>query len=198
MGRENRHRSAFRGREDGIQTRDEPTDGEIFHQYVRQVLVPELRPGDIVVMDNLRAHKQQRTIQAIEEAGCKVEFLPPYSPDLNPIEKMWSKVKGILRSLAARTSEKVDEAIRVALESVTPQDAQGWALLGERALFPFGRKHFPLPLAANGRDGPVRGAAVPPRRPFPKSNHRNNLFAQSAETTPRWKNYHIFHVVVDG
>ena len=80
-----------------MQTRDEPTDGEIFHQYVRQVLVPELRPGDIVVMDNLRAHKQQRTIQAIEAAGCRVEFLPPYSPDLNPIEKMWSKVKGILR-----------------------------------------------------------------------------------------------------
>ena len=108
-------------------TIDAPTDGEIFHQYVRQVLLPELRAGDIVVMDNLRAHKQQRTIQAIEAAGCRVEFLPPYSPDLNPIEKMWSKVKGILRSLAARTSEKLDEAIRVALGSVTPQDAKGWA-----------------------------------------------------------------------
>ena len=107
-------------------TIDAPTDGEIFHQYVRQVLVPELRPGDIVVMDNLRAHKQQRTIQAIEEAGCTVEFLPPYSPDLNPIEKMWSKVKGILRSLAARTSEKLDEALASALDSVTPQDAKGW------------------------------------------------------------------------
>ena len=77
-------------------TIDEPTDGEIFHQYVRKVLVPELRPGDIVVMDNLRAHKQQRSIQAIEAAGCRVEFLPPYSPNLNPIEKMWSKVKVFL------------------------------------------------------------------------------------------------------
>ena len=113
-----------------MQTRDEPTDGEIFHRYVRQVLVPELSPGDTVVMDNLRAHKQQRTIQAIEAAGCKVEFLPPYSPDLNPIEKLWSKVKGILRSLAARTSEKLDESIRIALDSVTLQDARGWGVLG--------------------------------------------------------------------
>ena len=107
-------------------TIDAATDGEVFHRYVVCFLVPELRPGDIVILDNLRAHKQQRTIAAIEAAGARVEFLPPYSPDLNPIEKMWSKIKTILRKLAARTSDALDEAIRVALESITPDDAAAW------------------------------------------------------------------------
>ena len=105
---------------------DAATDGEIFYQYVGRVLLPELRPGDIVVLDNLRSHKQQRVTDAIGAAGCRLEYLPPYSPDLNPIEKMWSKVKAILRKLAARTSEALDEAIRMALESITPTDAMGW------------------------------------------------------------------------
>jgi transposase len=104
---------------------DAATDGEIFFQYVVHILVPELRPGDIVVLDNLRSHKQQRVTDAIGAAGCRLEYLPPYSPDLNPIEKMWSKVKAILRKLAARTSEALDEAIRIALESITPADAAG-------------------------------------------------------------------------
>ena len=107
-------------------TVDAATDNEIFYQYVVRVLVPELRPGDIVVLDNLRSHKQQRVTDAIGAAGCRLEYLPPYSPDLNPIEKMWSKVKAILRKLAARTSEALDEAIRMALESITPTDAMGW------------------------------------------------------------------------
>ena len=105
---------------------DAATDGEIFYQYVLHVLVPELRPGDIVVLDNLRSHKQQRVTDAVRAAGGRLEYLPPYSPDLNPIEKMWSKVKAILRKLAARTSETLDEAIHIALESVTPTDALGW------------------------------------------------------------------------
>ena len=105
---------------------DAATDGEIFYQYVVRVLLPELRPGDIVVLDNLRSHKQQRVTDAIGSVGCRLEYLPPYSPDLNPIEKMWSKVKAILRKLAARTSEALDEAIRMALESITPTDARGW------------------------------------------------------------------------
>ena len=108
-------------------TIDAPTDKDIFLAYVRNVLVPSLRRGDIVVLDNLRSHKVPEVVAAIRSAGARAEFLPPYSPDLNPIEKMWSKVKGILRSLAARTSEKLDEAIRIALDSVTLQDAQGWA-----------------------------------------------------------------------
>ena len=66
-------------------TIDTATDGEVFHRYVVCFLVPELRPGDIVILDNLRAHKQQRTIAAIKAAGARVEFLPPYSPDLNPL-----------------------------------------------------------------------------------------------------------------
>ncbi len=107
-------------------TIDHPTDGEIFYQYVKCVLVPTLRPGDIVVLDNLAAHKQKRVFGLIEAAGARVELLPPYSPDLNPIEKMWSKLKAILRSLAARTSEELDIAIELALEAVTPQDAMGW------------------------------------------------------------------------
>ena len=114
---------------DGRTACNAATDGEIFYQYVVRVLVPELRPGNIVVLDNLRSHKQQRVTAAIEEAGGRVEFLPPYSPDLNPIEKMWSKFKAILRKLAARTSEALDEAIRVALESITPEDAAGWLAL---------------------------------------------------------------------
>lgn len=107
-------------------TIDHPTDGEIFYQYVKCVLVPALRPGDIVVFDNLSSHKQKRVFDQIEAAGARGELLPPYSPDLNPIEKMWSKLKAILRSLAARTSEELDIAIELALEMVTPQDAKGW------------------------------------------------------------------------
>ena len=107
-------------------TIDAATDNEIFYQFVIRILVPKLRPGDIVILDNLSSHKQQRVRVAIEAAGARLEYLPPYSPDLNPIEKMWSKVKAILRKLAARTSEALDEAIRIALESVTPSDAAGW------------------------------------------------------------------------
>ena len=107
-------------------TIDSPTDGEIFYRYVLHVLLPELNAGDIVVLDNLGPHKQQRVVEAIQGAGCRVEFLPPYSPGLNPIEKMWSKFKSILRKLAARTSEALDEAIRSTLECITPQDAASW------------------------------------------------------------------------
>lgn len=107
-------------------TIDEATDEEIFFQYVKCVLVPALRPGDIVVFDNLSAHKQQRVSDQIEAAGCKVKRLPPYSPDLNPIEKMWSKFKAILRSLAACTSEELDMAIAFALDCVSSRDAVGW------------------------------------------------------------------------
>ena len=85
-----------------------------------------LRPGDIVVMDNLSAHKDDRVIAAIESAGAIACFLPPYSPDFNPIESMWSKVKGVLRSLKARTAEALLDAIGVALRAVTTADAQGW------------------------------------------------------------------------
>ena len=87
---------------------------------------PTLHVGDIVVMDNLSAHKDQQTQALIEQAGAELRFLPPYSPDLNPIEKMWSKVKTFLRAAKARTEEELYQAIRLALKTVTPQDAQGW------------------------------------------------------------------------
>ena len=102
------------------------TDTEVFRAYVRKVLCPTLRPGDIVVMDNLSPHKNAATLQLIEAVGATARFLPAYSPDLNPIEKMWSKVKQQLRSAEARTREALTEAIGAALRSVTRQDAINW------------------------------------------------------------------------
>jgi len=102
------------------------TDTEVFRSYVREVLAPTLRPGDIVVMDNLAPHKNEETLALITQAGAQARFLPAYSPDFNPIEKMWSKVKNHLRSAAARTAEELQQAIAAALAKVTPQDAAGW------------------------------------------------------------------------
>jgi transposase len=102
------------------------TDTESFRAYVREVLIPTLRPGDIVVMDNLSPHKSGQTTALIVNAGAEVLFLPAYSPDLNPIEKMWSKVKSLLRAAEARTSAELITAIGQALAQVTPQDALGW------------------------------------------------------------------------
>ena len=102
------------------------TDTEVFDTYVERFLRPSLRPGDLVVMDNLSPHKAARSQALIEQAGARVLFLPPYSPDLNPIEKMWSKVKQILRSTEARTLDALMDAIAVALASVTRQDAINW------------------------------------------------------------------------
>ena len=102
------------------------TDAEVFQAYVRAVLVPSLRPGDIVVMDNLGAHKNPHTLDLITQAGAEVRFLPAYSPDLNPIEMMWSKVKALLRKAQARTHQDLLRAIAAALRCVTAQDALGW------------------------------------------------------------------------
>jgi len=102
------------------------TNTEVFFAYVREVLVPSLRPGDIVVMDNLGAHKNDRTLSLIEQAGAEVRFLPAYSPDLNPIEMMWSKVKAILRKSQARNHPDLLAAIASALAAITPADALGW------------------------------------------------------------------------
>jgi transposase len=105
---------------------DGATSGEVFGEYVRQVLLPTLRPDDIVVLDNLSAHKDKRAIAMIESAGAEVWFLPPYSPDFNPIEKMWSKVKQFLRTAKARTFDALLTAIANALKTITAHDAQGW------------------------------------------------------------------------
>lgn len=102
------------------------TNTDVFRAYVSHVLAPTLRPGDIVIMDNLGAHKNDETVSIIERAGAQALFLPPYSPDLNPIEKMWSKVKQFLRSFEARTKEDLIDAIAKGLERVTAQDAINW------------------------------------------------------------------------
>jgi transposase len=107
------------------------TNAEVFQAYVREVLVPSLQSGDIVIMDNLSAHKNEHTIKLLEQAGAQVRFLPAYSPDLNPIELMWSKVKALLRKAQARTHPDLLNAIASALAAVTPEDARnGFAHCG--------------------------------------------------------------------
>jgi transposase len=101
-------------------------DTATFATFVEACLVPALRPGDIVVLDNLSAHKGQCVREAVERADAFVLFLPPYSPDFNPIEKMWSKVKSLLRTAAARTKETLWAAIAAAFQAVTPQDCRGF------------------------------------------------------------------------
>jgi transposase len=107
-------------------TVDCATDGDIFEAYVRRVLAPTLRRGDCVVLDNLSSHKRPRIARLIRARGARLLFLPPYSPDFNPIEKMWSKVKSILRSLQPRTSEQLHAAITYALRQVTTEDAHAF------------------------------------------------------------------------
>jgi len=101
-------------------------DTEAFVTYLQDVLCPTLRRGDIVVMDNLAVHKSPRVVALIEAVGAEVRFLPAYSPDLNPIEKMWSKIKSLLRSYEARTPEELDEAISKAFSKITAKDAMGY------------------------------------------------------------------------
>lgn len=103
-----------------------PTDADVFEAYVEQVLVRTLGSGDIVVMDNLSPHKTSAVAKAIETAGAEVWFLPPYSPDLNPIEKMWSKIKAFLRKVEARTYEALVAAIGAAVATVTAFDVFNW------------------------------------------------------------------------
>ena len=103
-----------------------PTDTEVFRTYVSEVLCPTLRKGDVVIMDNLSSHKNDATLKLIKKTGAKALFLPAYSPDLNPIEKMWSKVKNALRGTEARTPEELDTAIGQALANVTADNARNW------------------------------------------------------------------------
>ncbi len=102
------------------------TTAAVFEAYVSQVLAPALRPGQVVVLDNLGAHKSERVRELIEERGCELLFLPPYSPDLNPIEEAFSKVKGLLRRAGARTRKALIEAMGRALDAVTAEDTQGF------------------------------------------------------------------------
>jgi len=101
---------------------DAATDSEVFITFIRDALLPTLRPGMVVVMDNLPAHKIAAIGQLIESAGCRLIYLPPYSPDLSPIENVWSKIKQFLRSSAARAIPALGDAITAAIANVSPSD----------------------------------------------------------------------------
>jgi transposase len=100
--------------------------GDVFEAYVEQFVCPELHADDLVIVDNLSAHKRSAIATLVENANARIRFLPPYSPDLSPIEPCWSKVKQVIRSLQARTLEALDDAIVAGLRAVTVSDARGW------------------------------------------------------------------------
>jgi transposase len=102
------------------------TNSDVFETYVERVLAPTLRKGQVVVMDNLSAHKGERIRELIEKRGCELLYLPPYSPDFNPIEEAFSKIKGLLRKAEARSREKLLEAIGVAISALSAKDARGF------------------------------------------------------------------------
>jgi transposase len=114
------------------------TTATVFEAYVEKVLAPSLRRGQIVVVDNLGAHKGARVRELLEERGCQLLYLPPYSPDFNPIEEAFSKLKGALRKAQARTREALIEALGAAISAVTPREAWGF--------FEHGGYHLPVPL----------------------------------------------------
>jgi transposase len=112
------------------------TTATVFEAYVEKVLAPSLKRGQIVVVDNLGAHKGVRVRELLQERGCQVLYLPPYSPDFNPIEEAFSKLKGSLRKAQARTREALIEALGVAISAVTARDARGY--------FEHGGYHLPV------------------------------------------------------
>lgn len=105
---------------------DGPINGEWFEAYVAQVLVPTLKPGDVVILDNLYSHKRPAAREMIEAAGARMLFLPPYSPDFNPIEKAFSKLKALLRKAAERTVSGLWDRIGHLIEFVEPQEARNF------------------------------------------------------------------------
>jgi len=111
-------------------------DGIAFQVYVKEVLVPELRPGQVVVLDNLQVHKNQAVREAIAAQGCELLFLPSYSPDFNPIEQAFSKLKALVRKHKARTKRALDDAIAAALKAISLQDVIGW--FGHAGYLPHG------------------------------------------------------------
>jgi len=111
---------------EAVMTVEGATDADVFRTYVREVLVPTLSAGEIVVMDNLSAHQVAGVREAIEARGATRLYLPPYSPDLNPIERCRSKIKTALRAVKARTHEALEAAIKQALATVTQSDARAW------------------------------------------------------------------------
>jgi transposase len=111
---------------EAVMTVEGATDADVFRAYGREVLCPTLREGDIIIADNLSAHKAAGVQEAIAAQGARLLYLPPYSPDLNPIERCWSKIKTCLRAAKARTREALDAAVTYALATVTASDARAW------------------------------------------------------------------------
>lgn len=120
-------------------TLDGAADGPAFEAYVREVLVPTLRPGQVVILDNLSVHKGATTRALVAAAGCALLFLPPYSPDFNPIERAFSKPKAHLRRAGARTRDALEAAIAAALDTLSPADARAWFALADYHLPPEAR-----------------------------------------------------------
>lgn len=100
--------------------------GGLFIAYLMEDLLPFLLPGSVIVMDRLSVHTSEQVRYVIERAGCKLLLLPPYSPELNPIEEAWSKLKQLLRKLSARSLSALLEGVAILTERISPQDAQGW------------------------------------------------------------------------
>jgi transposase len=111
---------------EALMTVNGATDGAVFLVFVREVLAPTLHEGDVVIWDNLGAHRSVAVREAVEAKGAQLVFLPPYSPDMNPIERCWSKIKTFLRAAKARTREALETAIKQALATVTESDARAW------------------------------------------------------------------------
>lgn len=109
-------------------TIESPTDGDVFLAFLEQVLGPRLEPGHIVILDNLGAHKVKGVRELIESRGAQLLYLPPYSPDFNPIEQAWSKMKQLLRAVKARLLHQLEPAIAQAIAAITPQNAQAFFL----------------------------------------------------------------------
>ena len=110
----------------GFMTINAGTSGDVFIAFVEQELVPNLRPGDVVVMDNLAAHKIPAVRWAIQSAGADALFLPPYSPEFNPIERAWAKLKDIIRRLPTRSRGAFDAAVAAAMDAISSDDISGW------------------------------------------------------------------------
>jgi transposase len=110
----------------GFMTIDAATDADVFRAFVRHELRANLRPGDIVVMDNLSVHKDGEVLRLIRDAGADVLFLPPYSPEFNPIEKAWAKIKTLIRRADTLTRETFDEAVAAAMSAISRVDIRAW------------------------------------------------------------------------
>lgn len=110
----------------GFMTVDAATNGDVFLAYVQQQLIPNLKPGDIVVMDNLGVHKGPAALAAIRNAGADFLFLPPYSPEYNPIEKVWAKLKERLRRASTTCRDRFDQAVAQAMDAISSSDIRAW------------------------------------------------------------------------